>query len=65
MKRVYVWRDGALVETTPKSRHNLYTVDAVQMDRRDACFGLDDIRQDHQRDSDRAEAEYYKAQQGE
>ncbi len=35
---------------------NVRTVDKTEMQRRDACHVMDDLRQDHKRDSDLAEA---------
>lgn len=65
MRRIYVWRDGKLVEVaSARQRQNLSTVDREEMIRRDSCYVMDDLRQDYQRISDKAEAEYNKAQQG-
>ena len=65
MRRTYVWRKGELVEVAQVGqRRNLSTIDREEMIRRDSCYVIDDLRQDYQRVSDKAEAEYNRAQQG-
>ena len=65
MRRTYVWRGDKLTEVTSvRERRNLSTVDHEEMVRRDSCYVIDDMRQDYQRVSDKAEAEYNRARQG-
>jgi hypothetical protein len=59
MRRTYVWRDGKLVETTPRSRTNVASTGEYR-DKMHSYYELDEVRQQHMIDSNRAERDYNK-----
>ena len=61
-RRVYVYRDGKIVEVTPDNvskRTNVQTFGKAHDDMH-ACYVMDDLRQQHMMDSNRAENAYNK-----
>ncbi len=60
-KRIFVYRDGKIVEITKnlKERKNLQSTGEYH-DNLHACHSMDDIRQQHMTDSNRAENAYNK-----
>jgi hypothetical protein len=66
IKRTYVYRDGKIVEVTPgdvSKRINVQTFGKAHDDLH-SCHVLDEIRQQHMIDSNRAENAYNKKMRG-
>jgi hypothetical protein len=66
IKRTYVYRDGRIIEVTPgavKKRNNVQTTGDAH-DNMHACHVMDDLRQQHMIDSNRAEYAYNKKKRG-
>lgn len=60
MRKIYVWRDGKLIEGLPRQRQSNVQSTGDYHDNMHACYVMDDIRQQHMIDSDRAERAYNK-----
>jgi hypothetical protein len=66
IKRTYVYRNGKIVEVTPGDvlkRINVQTFGEAH-DNMHACYVMDEIRQQHMIDSNRAENAYNKKMRG-
>ena len=59
MRRTYVWRDGELVELKPKVQANVLSTGEYH-DKMHSYYELDEVRQQHMTDSNRAERDYNK-----
>ena len=62
MRKVYVCRKGKIVEVTPEkvARQENVPSTGEYHDNMHACYVMDEIRQQHMIDSDRAERAYNK-----